>query len=804
MPPLLRSPAIRITAALVAVAMALVGLLPLFDGPGYESALAAGLLVPSAAAIATALDIAARRSDPALAFRRGVATGALLAAVAYATTLAHGLRAGFCDVLGGSAHFALGPGLGALLGGAWGAVAGEIAAGIRRDDAAPPPPTSPAWRRRLVAVLAALAAPLGSAGVSVVRFYTSPIVFAYDPFAGYFSGTFYDTIVDASGLLTYRAGTLATLVAAAVLAHHLAHDADGRLAFQRMGRPGLLLLGAASAALSAATLVEGARLGHFQTSETIAAELGALTAGRRCEVVHPRGMRAGDVQRFVRECDAHVEAGERWLGAPAEAAGEPLRVRAYLFESAAQKGALMGASRTYIAKPWRREVYLQAAGYPHPTLGHEVMHVLAGAFARGPFQVAGRLGGWLPDPGLIEGIAVAGSPREGEDLSPRAWAKAMKDLGILPPLSRLFALGFLAENSSTAYTVSGAFVGHVRDKHGPAAVRAWYGGEPLPEITGASWAELERAWHAELDALSLPDAARAQAKARFDRPALFERRCPHVVDACAQKAEQLRARGDHAGAIAEYQRILELDRSPATRVAIAETRLASEAPGAREDAVRELEGIAGDAAIPRHLRDRAAEELGDVALAAGDRERAVSWYREVAGRLVDEDRLRTLDVKIAAAHDERARAAVVELLIGTRGGSPDRVRAAELLGAWAAQAPGDGLPSYLLGRHYLNDGRFDEAADRLDRALAAHLPVQRVWIEAKRLRLVAACALGDAETARRMSTEYAAHDGEAGAGPAVSEERRDAALRLLERCAWAAAPGSAPPAATPGGAAGEK
>ncbi|AUX23756.1 hypothetical protein SOCEGT47_042860 [Sorangium cellulosum] len=800
MPTLLHAQATRISAALVAIAMALVGFLPLFDGPGYESALAAGLLVPSAAAIATALDVAAHRPAPIEALRRGLASGALLALVAYATTLAHGLRAGFCDVLGGSAHFALGPGLGAALGGAWGAVAGEIAAGLRRDDGAP---ARPAWQRRLVAVLAALAAPLGSIGVSVVRFYTSPIVFAYDPFAGFFSGTLYDTVVDASGLLTYRAGTVATLSAAAVLAQHLVHDGAGRLSFQPAGRPGLLLLGAASAAISLGTLAEGPRLGHFQTAETIAAELGALAKGRRCEVVHPRGMRDGDVRRFVRECDAHVEAGERWLGAPAEIDGAPLRIRAYLFESAAQKGALMGASRTYVAKPWRREVYVQAAGYPHPTLGHEVMHVLAGAFARGPFKVAGRLGGWLPDPGLIEGIAVAGSPREGEDLSPRAWAKAMKDLGILPPLSRLFALGFLAENSSTAYTVSGAFVGHVRATYGAGAVRAWYGGQALPEITGASWEAMERAWHADLDALSLPDAARAQAKARFDRPAVFARRCPHVVDACAQEAERLRARGDHEGAIAAYRRILELDEGPAARVAIAETRLASDAPEMRSEGVRELEALAADASVPRHLRDRAAERLGDVALAAGDRERAVGWYRGVAERLVDEDRLRTLEVKAAAANDERARAAIVELLIGTRDGAPDRVRAAELLGAWAAQAPGDGLPNYLLGRHYLNDGRFDEAANRLERALAAHLPIQRVWIEAKRLRLVVACAVGDAATARRMFAGYAAHDGSAGAGPAVSEERRDAALRLLERCAGTG-PGATSPAAASDPPAGQK
>ena len=32
------------------------------------------------------------------------------------------------------------------------------------------------------------------------------------------------------------------------------------------------------------------------------------------------------------------------------------------------------------------------------------------------------------------------------------------------------------------------------------------------------------------------------------------------------------------------------------------------------------------------------------------------------------------------------------------------------LGAWAASAPGDGLPAYLLARRYVSDGRFEDAA----------------------------------------------------------------------------------------------
>ncbi len=684
----------------------------------------------------------------------------MLALAAYLTTLLHGLRAGFCDALEGSSLFALGPGIGAVMGGAWGAVAGEIAA--------------PRRRRRLAAALAGLAGPLAGVLASVWRFYTSPMIFAYDPFVGFFSGGLYDTIIDPSGLLTYRAGSAATLLAASVAALHLGRDARGRLAWRPSGgaprRPFLIALGAAAAIASLSSIALGDRLGHWQTASTIARALGARLDGDRCELVYPRALPRDEADRLLRDCDAHVAAAERWLGAPATRGGRPLRVRAYLFESADQKASLMGAARTYIAKPWRREVYLQVSGYPQAALGHELMHVLAGAFGRGPLRIAGDLWGLVPDPGLIEGIAVAGSPKE-SDLTPREWAKAMKDLGLLPPLRRLFAFGFLAESSTTAYTVSGAFVGWVRDRYGADAIRAWYGGRALPEIAGAPWDELERAWHADLEAIALPEAARAQAKARFDRPAIFGRRCPHVVDRCRAHADRLRGRGDAEGALEELGRVLELDESPAHRVAAAVTRLEG---GDRERALRDLGAIAGDEAIPRHVRDRALEELADAALAAGDGARAMGLYQEVASRLVDEDRLRTLDVKIAAAGDERARPAVVELLIGTRPTGPDKVRAAELLGAWAARAPSDGLPSYLMARHYLADGRFQEAAERLDRALGGDLSIPRVRTEAARLRMIVACGLGDPRTAEGMFAAYV--------GRGMSAARLDAARSLLLRC----------------------
>jgi len=748
MRPLLRSVPALIGLAVVVIALGALGFVPLFDGPGYEIALGAGLVLAFAVAVSAALDLVAAAPPPRPidAIARALTLAALFAFAGWLTTIFHGARTGFCDAGAGSAQFALGPAAGALLAGLWGALAAEVARGRRR--------------RRLVAVLVAIAGPLGSIAVSLGRFYTSPMIFAYDPFVGFFSGSIYDTVIDTSGLVTYRAGSAATLVAAVVLALHLGRGERGGLRFVWPGQPVLTAAGA-----------------------------GARITGQRCDVAYARSLRRDDMDRFTADCDAHVAAAERWFGAPG-----PARIKAFVFQSAAQKGALMGAADTFIAKPWRREVYVQSRAYPHPVIGHELIHVIAGAFGRGPFRVAGSAGGLLPNPGLIEGVAVAAEPPDG-DRAAREWAKAMKDLGILPSLDRLFALGFLGENASVAYTVSGAFVGWIHDQRGAAVVRDWYGGGSLPEMTGKSWADLERAWHEDIDRVTLPDAARAQAKARFDRPAIFGRRCPHVVDACRGRADALRGNGEYDAAIAAYEDLLRLDpRDEGVRVTIAVTRMRE---GKIEEARRALERIAERAEAPRHVRDRAVEQLADLALAAGRGDEAARRYRELAARTVDEDRLRQLDIKIAAAGDEILRPAVVALLVGTPQRGADRTMALERLGALTAAAPDDGLAWYLLARQYVNAGQYDDAAARLERALGATPRIARVRVEAERLRVVVACAAGDRDGAARAFARYAAR-------PDVSVARRDAARSLVERCAGAApavaiAPrgggGSPPPAA---------
>ncbi|HXN32733.1 MAG TPA: hypothetical protein VN894_12760, partial [Polyangiaceae bacterium] len=143
-----------IAGAVVFVLLAAAGFLPLFGGPGYEQSLASGLVVPAAAAIATATELSALDLAPFACIVRGVASGAALAAVAFSTALLHGLRVGICDFSGGAIYFALTAGFGAILGGTWGAVVAEACRGRTKA-------------RRTACVLLALAGPLACIAVSV-------------------------------------------------------------------------------------------------------------------------------------------------------------------------------------------------------------------------------------------------------------------------------------------------------------------------------------------------------------------------------------------------------------------------------------------------------------------------------------------------------------------------------------------------------------------------------------------------------------------------------------------------------------
>src|ERR1019366_467847 len=76
---------------------------------------------------------------------------------------------------------------------------------------------------------------------------------------------------------------------------------------------------------------------------------------------------------------------------------------------------------------------------------------------------------------------------------------------------------------------------------------------------GASWEELDRAFRKDIGETPLSPEAAAYAKAKFQRPAIFWRKCPHVVDGIRQHADQCYGAHEVDRAVRLYDDVLERD-----------------------------------------------------------------------------------------------------------------------------------------------------------------------------------------------------------------------------------------------------
>jgi tetratricopeptide (TPR) repeat protein len=772
LPPRLRSLGSRperAALALAAVLLAAIGFAPQFGGPGYESALAGGLVLPSLAAVGSALFVARNEPSQRSGFDllgRGTAFGALLGLTGVLVATLHGLRVGFCDAPLGYELWATGPIPGAVLGGAWGAAAGFFAARFRR--------------RRRWAVLLALCAPLGCIAIGFLRFYTSPMVFGFDPFVGYFAGPLYDTVVDPGvRLMSYRVGSFASLLVVAVISLHLRRDGEGQLRLAWRNRPGLLAAGLVALAVSLGVTLSGPRLGHWHTTGSIEEGLGRATSLGRCLVVYSSGVPRADAERLARECIGHLPEIEAYLGARG-----PEQVKVFLFASEAEKAGYMGASHTYIAKPWRAEVYLQAAGFPHPTLGHELAHVVSGGFGPGPFHVAGPLSGIIPDPGRIEGIAVAASPGEDDDFTLLEWSKALLDLQLLPDMPSVFRLGFLAKSHQAAYTVAGAFVSWFHDRYGADALRNWYAGYPIESASGGrSLTALDAEFRADLAKIELRPELSAMAKARFDRPSIFGRVCPRRIDRDLAMAEARLGSGDTRGAREALRTLLELDgQNTRAKLGLA---LCDVREGALDAAIARYRALAADPRLSVLERASALEARGDVEVMAARPERAAEAYAQVEKLDADEDRQRTMEVKILTAFGKPGDGKR-PLLIGDPVLGPSWDEAAPLLGAQARA--GDPLAQYLLGRNLWLHGRAAAALGYLNAALEPDPavfrnvdytwpPALRIMREASRLRIIVACSDPAFDRAKAVEDLKRLQQ-----DPGLPAAKKDAIERFAKRC----------------------
>ena len=282
---------------------------------------------------------------------------------------------------------------------------------------------------------------------------------------------------------------------------------------------------------------------------------------------------------------------------------------------------------------------------------------------------------------------------------------------------------------------------------------------------------LEARFRAGLSGEPLSPAVRAIAQARFDRPAIFGRVCPHALDADKRDAFVRLAAGDASRAQAVLFSVLRRD----PRDAVAELGLATcaERLSDTQSAKQRLTRISESSRVPAPLRLRADERLGDLAYAAGDDDVARARYDAALARAVDEDARRSIEVKKHGLDNPLARAAIGALLVGKPPEGTDASLAFEELGRWSTLAPEDGLPLYLLARSAVARGDFPRGNELLRRALQGEMALPSTRREAARQHVIVGCALGDAAIIEDGLGRFAATE--------VSATNRGARLRRLGR-----------------------
>lgn len=596
------------------------------------------------------------------------------------------------------------------------------------------------------------------------RFLGSPAIYAYDPFFGFYPGSLYDEEVAISApfywarLMHLAWSGFALTATAACLDGYTLEAHLGVFA----GRLAAKLIAVVCLGLGATLFFRGGELGIYTDVAALDSFLSATQVTPHF-VIHyrPGGAVARDLALYVREHELRYAQLRDQLGVEPSwrpglvarllrleshgAVSPPLpgsavpRIASYIFDSYEHKHRWMGAANTDVAKPWRREIYLNHDAWPHPVLRHELAHIFAGAAGDAVLRMA--MIGALPQPGLIEGLAMAADFRASQGgLSAHQAVKTLREAGLEPPLSAVMSLSFWRLPGQRAYQVAGSFCRFLLDEYGPARLLQVYhaGGRraDFERVYAMPFAQLQQSWVALTNQQPLDPKAREVEKERLRRPAVFHKVCAHELAVRRRRAREAVSRGDFSAAVALLRAVC-LD-DPDEPQHLAELMEILWGAGRWDESAQAAQALLVHPRCTTVLQGRAFTRLGDLAVARGDLAQAAQHYERADALPSDENTARQLAARRIALNQPAAGPLLLTVLTGIAPGStrhtaqptsrpPERSEAvtAYLLTQAASLAPQLGLVPYILGRLLYQRGGYAESAAELARGLDLGLPDAR-------------------------------------------------------------------------------
>ena len=706
---ILREPSLRRRALLALIVLPL-SFVPMAGTLGYFSAL---VLAPLLGLFAAAAGVDAVRSiradnDPPssggdalwrvlriglveLAWLIGLPLGLLLLGMIWNTN---------CDPLGGSLYYFMGPACTALLGFTAG-VCGAVIGGEHK-------------RRRLLALgwlpfFACLV-------LALWRLYFEPVVFAFDPFWGWYSGPIYDEhIAIGSRYVLFRIYNF-SVVASAWLFLRVLVDERLRPHWPSLRLPGpnrlRTLIALVLALLSFAVGYRGDRLGWTATEASLTR---VLSATRETEhfVIHymPGSATAREIEMVAAEHEYAWQTLEAKLGRTPER-----KVVSYIFVTGEQRQALLGADKVEVSPPWRQHMYLSQRPWPHDVMPHELGHSFLGDFGDPILGLPIR--GLHFDGALVEGLPTALAPRQLDNLDLHEQAAVLDRLDKRPPMALIMGAGFWTASASRAYTAAGSFVLWLAETRGWAKAGELYDNAGDVERTyGESLESLEAEWLEFLHSLPLRQQDIDAQAQRFERGSVFRRPCAHRAADLQTEAAIARMRDEREDALAAARTLCTIEPERPEHQLVLADMLASF--GMLDEAATTLDQTAARSDLTSSVAAAIEEQRGDTALVAGQRERAAELYQLALGYGQREAGVRVLEIKLMATRDPELARLVIDYFGIFQ--PDDKGAGTAMLRLWAAteisRLPGHwALGNYLLGRQFLNVSAPVQALEVLDRA----------------------------------------------------------------------------------------
>ncbi len=365
-----------------------------------------------------------------------------------------------------------------------------------------------------------------SLGLSILSTIVQPKIFFYNPFIGFFPGLSYDHLMPVtSTLVLYRAYTLFLAVVFLLVIYMLRftplRDASLRdrirLLRHTYANSFLSIFITIGIILIFVQILSRSVLGFSTTYGHLENVLGNNFETRTVNIYYSsESFDEDEIKWVVLEHEFSRRQAMSKLGVMHVG-----QISSYLYPDPETKRTLIGPARTNIAKPWSKEIHINADDYKRSLL-HEIAHVTAGEFGMPVLRISNSTA-------MLEGIAMATEGVWG-NRTLHEHAAAIQQFGLIDdPALLLDNRHFARHHSSLSYVLMGSFVQFLIDRYGIHRVRAAYSWSDYETAFDRPREQLVREWTNVLQRITVSERQRTKTLIHFKRPSIFGLECPRTL-----------------------------------------------------------------------------------------------------------------------------------------------------------------------------------------------------------------------------------------------------------------------------------